>query len=371
MTARVNIGILGGGANSAVGHAHLSALRMDGRFQIRPSLFSHIESENIDSHKEYGVCWNAHASSATEWLERNIDNIDLVAILTPSTLHLDHIREVSQFGVSFVCEKPVACSCDELTALKALLASGKSYRSFFVHNYSGYPMFRELVLRVKNGDIGKLHHVRLVMPSDGFASESIVGRPQLWRQSDPQIPMIMLDLGTHLHHLSRMILGRSKASVMAWMNKMVNSFNVVDNVEIWEEREDGVSVSYWMSKAHLGIKNGLTVEVYGSLGSLAWHQMNPDILSQADLASNVTVVHRGSASKIATYRDRFKAGHPTGFVEAFANFYSDLADEFLGATLDGSTPKASWIRPMEEAMDGIEFLLAASESYSTRSWVSL
>ena len=32
---------------------------------------------------------------------------------------------------------------------------------------------------------------------------------------------------------------------------------------------------------------------------------------------------------MASVRDRFKAGHPTGFVDAFANFYSDLAEDFI------------------------------------------
>jgi predicted dehydrogenase len=365
----LRIGILGGGSNSAVGQAHMASLRMDRKFEIGPSFFSHLEDENRESHLKYGLSWSSHPRGIQTFLNDYAHRLDLVAILTPSTQHLDHIEKVIDSGLPFVCEKPVACSSDQLSALHLLLDRCHDSRNYFVHNYSGYPMFRELVLRVQDGQLGRIHHVRVKMPSDGFARERIIGRPQLWRQSDPEIPMIMLDLGTHMHHLVRMVLKWCPSSVMCRMHEMINSFGVVDNVEIWEQRDDGVAVSYWMSKAHLGIKNGLAIEVYGSEGSLTWEQMNPDVLSQADLDSTVATVDRGSARQLAIAHDRFKAGHPTGFVEAFANFYSDLADDFIGSQTGAMSDASGWIRPIGEAMDGIRFLATAVKASATGTWV--
>ena len=94
--------------------------------------------------------------------------------------------------------------------------------------------------------------------------------------------------------------------------------------------------------------------------------MEPDILLESDINSNVSIINRGAASKEATRRDRFKAGHPTGYIEAFANFYSDLAEDFLGQKGVGATNP--WIRPIEEALRGIDFLSAAARSHATGNW---
>ena len=369
MKRPVKIGIIGGGVNSAIGKSHISAIRMDGHYSIGPCIFSHLEETNRLSHSAYGIPWVHHAKSLGEWLDHNREKFDLVALLTPSTEHAYHIKEIVQRGISFITEKPVSCSLEEVQMIEALLLDAEGVKAWFVHNYSGYPMFREMVLRLKEEKIGPIHSVRIEMPSDGFARERLLGRPQIWRQADPPVPMIMLDLGTHMHHLVRMAIGTSKSQVFARMKQLVNGFDVIDNVEIWEERADGILVSYWMSKAHLGLKNGLKIEIYGHDGALIWCQNDPDHLIEVDINSNRTTVNRGAVSAEASGCDRFKAGHPVGFVEAFANFYSNLAYEIC-ANRD-KTISSNWIRPIEDAFDGIRFLEAAARSHNIGEWVEI
>ena len=86
-----------------------------------------------------------------------------------------------------------------------------------------------------------------------------------------------------------------------------------------------LSVSYWMSKGHLGIKNGLSIEVYGDNGSLKWELLDPDHLVQSDINSNQSKINRGSILRKLNQLDRFKPGHPTGFIEAFASAVSAFA----------------------------------------------
>lgn len=368
MSGRIQIGILGGGVNSAVGKAHIAAIRMSGRYDIGPCRFSHEESENQLSHDEFGVSWSQHDNDHIDWIARTKTALDLVLLLTPSPDHPRQIVDIVNQGVSVLTEKPIACSASELPMLAEALESRPEVSAHFVHNYSGYPLFRELALRAKAGAIGKIHNVRVEMPSDIFARESILGKPQIWRQSDPDIPMIMLDLGTHMYHLVHKVVGSSASRVRANLRKMVNSLNVVDNVEIWQERSDGILVNFWMSKAHLGIKNGLRIDVYGSDGTLSWHQMDPDHLIQADVNSNRTLVDRGAVSAAASKHDRFKAGHPTGFIDAFSNFYRDMAEELDSV---GTSEPDSWVSPIDEAFAGIRFLDAAVKAYKTDEWVSL
>ncbi|KAA5606044.1 Gfo/Idh/MocA family oxidoreductase [Roseospira marina] len=363
----LRVGIIGGGHNSAVGGAHVAAIRMDGAYRIGPCLFSHLEDENRLSHEHYGLPWEGHGESLETWLNRHAAEMDMVVVLTPSTDHVRHIQHIIGHGLSFLTEKPVACSLGDAAAVRDALNLGAPLHARFVHNYSGYPLFREMVLRLEDGDIGRIHHVRVHMPSDGFAREHITGKPQLWRQTDPEIPMLMLDLGTHMHHLVRMAVGPSPSRVRGRMHRMVNSLGVIDNVEIWEERADDIRVSYWMSKAHLGVKNGLGLEVYGRDGALIWHQMDPDHLIRVDTDSNRTIINRGAIRPEAARRDRFKAGHPTGFVEAFGAFYSDLAED-IAASAGGSGPGNRWIRPITDAFEGLAFLAAAARSHDTGAW---
>lgn len=363
----LRLGVVGGGLNSAVGPAHLAAIRMDGAYRLGPCMFSHLEEENHRSHDHYGLPWLGHAANLSEWLDRCCDSLDMVVLLTPSTDHARHIDEIARRGISLLTEKPVACTLSEVSQVDSALAAAQEVEARFVHNYSGYPMFRELVMRHAEGRIGPVHHVRVEMPSDGFARERFTGQPQTWRRNDPEVPMIMLDLGTHMHHLTRMVLGPSEARVHARMHQMVNSLGVIDNVQIWEERADGIQVDYWMSKAHLGVKNGLAIEVYGRDGALIWHQMDPDHLTEVDSNSNRMEVNRGVISGEARRHDRFKAGHPTGFVEALANFYSDLSVD-IRATKSGQLG-SRWIRPIEDAFDAIRFLDAAARSHHTEEWI--
>ena len=365
----LRIGVIGGGFDSAVGACHIAAIRMDGAYSIGPCIFSQFEENNRISHERYGLPWHGHPKSFGDWLDDNRESFDLVAILSPSTSHADHIKEVALRKISFITEKPVGCSLAEIKDIQSALTGVGEVQARFVHNYSGYPMFRELVHRLSKGRIGAVYHVRIAMPSDGFARENISGKPQKWRQTDSEVPMIMLDLGTHMYHLVRMAIGYSKSHVIARMHKMVNSFHVFDNIEIWEERTDGIRVSYWMSKAHLGVKNGLEIEVYGRNGAYIWRQMDPDHLIEIDTESNRTVINRASISSVAARRDRFKAGHPTGFVEAFANFYSDLAEDILLA--EEGVEGNPWICSIQEAFDGIMFLEAATRSHHLGKWVEV
>ena len=221
---------------------------------------------------------------------------------------------------------------------------------------------------VQKGKIGKITNLRIEMPSDGYARIDRIGPPQHWRQQETAIPMIFLDLGTHLYHLVRLLIGKSSGNVNSIGHVLSNKLNLLDNVEIWEERHDKINISYWFSKAHLGVKNGLKIAVYGSKGSLTWFQHDPDFIKFSDKDSNITIINRGNVSRQISKLNRFKAGHPTGFIEAFANFYSDLAEDFV--SFKKGKQQSRWISNITEAIDGIDFLNAAAESMKKRRWIS-
>lgn len=359
MKSPLNAAILGGGYNSAVGRAHLSALRMDGLFRIRDCRFSNSHDHNRLSHDMYGLEGFVHDLDFEAWLERIHKSVDLIIILTPSPDHASHISACIRKGLAFITEKPVVCSSGEVGQIRDLMQKSDVYCRY-IHNYSGYPMFRELCHRIQCGQIGKILHVSAHMPSDIFAREHRIGKPQPWRQTDPEIPMVLLDLATHLYHLVTMSVGESESRrLTVESHRPSNSFGVVDHVEILDSRLDGILVRYLISKVSLGHKNGLKLEFYGSRGSLSWDQMQPDIIMQSDDDSNIDIVNRGSTMLDLSAYERFKPGHPTGFIDAFANYYYDIYDDYNAFHQKGSSVR--WIHDLDKALNGILFLAKVAD----------
>jgi len=366
MKKPLKIAVLGGGYKSAVGRAHMSALRMDGLYQIMHCRFSRDKDANQHSHNLYGLPQFVHDEDTDSWLKRIATSIDLVLILTPSPSHIDHISGCIKFGIPFITEKPVVCSYEEAGHLKHLL-SGSGLYCRYIHNYSGYPMFRELCTRVARGHIGEVLHVSAYMPNDIFAREHKIGKPQQWRCRDPEIPMVLLDLGTHLYHLVTMAIGEGDSSrLQVATHKPSNSFGVVDHVEILDSRQDGKLIRYLISKVSLGHKNGLRLEFYGRKGSLSWDQMQPDIIWQSDDDSNIDIINRGSTILDISSYERFKPGHPTGFIDAFANYYFDIYDDYHAQYQ--SKESARWIHGLDKALNGIEYLSKVSKQIVSNNY---
>ena len=365
--AKIKLGIIGGGIDSAVGKAHVSAIRLSNEFDITACKFSKDLGLDKKSHNSYQIPWRSKPKDLQAFINEFKSELDMVLLLTPSTQHFGESSILIKSGMPFVTEKPVACSLDEVKKITKIINKYPNIYSRFIHNYSGFPLYRELVRRAKKGFIGNIRDVRVQMPSDGYARISVLGPPQNWRHTKTPIPMLSLDLGTHLCHLVSLLIGKSPGILNSRQRVLNNKLDLIDDIQIWNEREDGISVSYWMSKGHLGIKNGLSIEVYGDNGSLKWELLDPDHLVQSDINSNQLKINRGSILRKLNQLDRFKPGHPTGFIEAFANFYQDLSDDFHRFR-KGQTPNI-WISPITEALEGLEFLHAATKSHQSRKWV--
>ena len=62
--------------------------------------------------------------------------------------------------------------------------------------------------------------------------------------------------------------------------------------------------------------------------------MEPELLKLRNTTGVESAIHRGTVGCMVASQpryNRFKAGHPDGFIEAFANTYNDIATEFFEA----------------------------------------
>ena len=120
-----------------------------------------------------------------------------------------------------------------------------------------------------------------------------------------------------------------------------------------------------MKNSNVQKQNGLRVRVYGERGSAEWFQMQPEELLLADIYGNRKIIDRAENVKIANEirYNRFKAGHPAGFIEAFANYYFDLADDLIEFKSTGKVNNEFIFGP-ETAREGLKMLKAMANRVS-------
>lgn len=358
------LGFIGGGINSIAGYPHYIASQLDNRFEVVAGVFS----SDINKSKETSKKWGVNHYDNLDAMLKN-EQLDAISILTPTPLHYEHIKYLLQKQIPIICEKPLVDSYHDLLTLQKSL--GNNFLAV-TNNYSGYPMIRELKQQIKNGNLGEILSINLQMPQETFLRPpKNINYPQKWRLNDAEIPMISLDLGTHLHHLSNFLLEEEPVALLAEFHSF-STYNVIDDVKILLRYKKNKSGMMWFSKTALGHRNGLSVEVYGSKGSALWVQESPEQLNISYNDGLKTSLDRASNCLEANQPryNRMTPGHPSGFIEAFANTYSDIAD-LLDAYKQNDKSVNSSIYSLQNAANGLKMLFKATQSYKNNSWVDL
>lgn len=352
---KIKVGILGGSKYSAVGRAHINALQLDGKFEILGACFSKNLETNQESADFYGV---SKIFNSLEDLTTSLKGkLDFVIVLTPTSSHFEHVKYLLDEGLNVICEKSLSTSSKHARELFSIAKRNK-LRLYVTYNYIGYPIVKDIRNLITKNTLGKLMNARVIMPQQSFiklnADESF-NTPQKWRQEDYEIPTISLDLGVHVFSLiSYLGIEINKSSIRdVHENNFGKVKGVIDDVHCTFNIKNGGWCNIWYSKVALGEDNGLSVEVYFSEGSLKWCQIYPEDLKVSDKYGTSSVIKRGhkilESSRGERY-NRFKAGHPHGFIEAFGNLYMDIySDYFQGEN------SSELLRP-KEIIEGLEVL---------------
>lgn len=371
----IEVAFIGGGLNSAVGYVHFSACNIDNRFKVVAGAFSRHENTNKETADYWGIEPNRAYSSWQGLIENEKGKVDAFVVLTPTPDHLPILLELIEKRLPVICEKAMVSSVSDIEMLKKVYDPELNFLAV-TFNYSGYAMVRELRSRVQQGALGKIQKIHIEMPQEGFRRPpDIAGKaskPQAWRLKDGDVPTICLDLGVHLHHLSSFLLGEEPVALIANMSNHSEYDGLIDDVQLMLEYPNGVTGSMWMSKTAIGNRNGLKIRLFGDLGSATWFQLNPDELSLAYNDGRIEILDRaGQCDYAGAFRyNRMKPGHPTGFVEAFANLYSDIADEFQSFK-NGSRHSSEYVFGLEHAADGIALFDKAKKSHLQKCWVNI
>jgi predicted dehydrogenase len=211
------------------------------------------------------------------------------------------------------------------------------------YNYTGYPMVKQARHMVREGLLGEIRKV-IVQYNQGWLGTRLeeTGHKQAAWRTDPALAGpggAIGDIGSHAENLVSTITGLELAEVCADLGHFVRGRRLDDDANVLLRFSNGARGVLVVSQVATGSRNDLNIQVWGSRAGLAWRQERPDRLSYTPAGGSTQVMIQGSddlcpAARRAT---RLPAGHPEGFLEAFANIYRNVADT-IRARLEGREP---------------------------------
>ncbi len=369
---RLRLAVIGGGTGSFIGAMHRQSARRDDRYQIVTGIFSSDPAKSKKDASELGFESDRIYSSVKELYEKESsrkDGIDAVAIMTPNDSHFDYSMWALERGIDVICDKPMTNTLEEAEALhKKVQETGLVF--CLTHNYTGYPMVRQAKAMVEAGELGTIRLVQVEYVQGGKADENKVFPAGYWK-FDPARggpSLVMGDIGSHAHNLTRFITGLEVDEVSAEIGTIVPNRRVHDFGGAMLRFNNGARGSFWVTQAAAGVENCLRIRVSGTKGSLEWMQEIPQALTFKPLgAPSENRTPNGPGTLPLSARcTRLVAGHPEGFPDGFANIYSDAA-EAIAAHRAGkqADPLALYFPNSFDGLMGIRFVdsvVASSEA---------
>lgn len=368
------IGFIGGGINSAIGRTHFIASQMDGRFKVSAGAFSRNQEINQKTGEEFGVEDDRIYNDYRKMIECERGKLDVIAVLTPTDTHEVMVKECLEAGFPVICEKSLCTSYESALKVKEYVKETHGFLCV-TYNYTGYPMVRVLREKIQNGEFGKITNIIVEMPQEGYTRYTLEHKkpkPQDWRMVDYEIPTISLDLGTHLHNMIAFLTGEHPKEIVSRESSFGFFPQVIDDVLCMINYTGDIAAQMWFSKAALGNRNGLKIRVYGTGASAEWYQAEPETLKVHDKEGNIFILDRSndkSEGEQLRY-NRFKVGHPSGFIEAYANYYWDISDA-LTEYLEKGKEASHYLMNIDTSIEGLKLFEAAHGSAKKHQWVTL
>jgi predicted dehydrogenase len=367
---RLRLAVIGGGPGSFIGAMHRQAARLDDRYEVVTGILSSDPDRSKKAALELGMNPDRTYASVQEMLDKESarkDGIDVVAIMTPNDSHYEYSMSALEHGFDVICDKPMTNTLDEAEALhKKVQGSGLIF--CLTHNYTGYPMVRQAKAMVEDGQLGIIRLVQVEYVQGGKADEEKAMPDILPWKYDPARggpSLVMGDIGTHAHNLTRFITGLELDEVSAEIGNIVPGRLVHDFAGALLRFTNSARGVFWVTQAAAGVENCLRIRVSGTKGSLEWMQEFPQALTFKPLhapSQNRTPNGPGTLP-LSARSSRIVAGHPEGFHEGFANIYSDAA-EAISARRAGkeANPLALYFPNSLDGLLGVRFVNSVIES---------
>ena len=373
--------MVGGGPGSFIGAIHRIAAFMDGQIELVCGAFSSSPEKSkaagealfLDESRVYG--------SYQEMIEKESrlpaeERMDFVSIVTPNHVHFEPARLALEAGFHVVLDKPMTLTLQEALELQKIIE--KSGLLFcLTHTYIGYPMVKQARQMVQSGLFGKIRKVYVEYPQGWLSKplENTDNKQASWRTDPSQSGKAgcMGDIGTHAFNLAEYVSGLEVSQLCADLHTMVEGRQLDDDGAVLLRFSNGAAGTLMATQIAAGEENNVKVRVYGEKGGLMWQQEDANTLLVKWLDKPAEVLRAGTPylTSYATHNSRTPAGHPEGYLEAFANHYRNFA-LCLQARLQGEEPKAEWLDfpGVQDGVRGMAFIEnVVKSSESNQKWI--
>jgi predicted dehydrogenase len=353
------------------------AARLDDRFEFVAGVFSSDASRSTASAVEFRVSPDRSYPDYRTMAEREAarsDGIDAVAVVTPNHLHHGPVRAFLDAGIHVLCEKPMTTTLGQAEDIVAAVKKSECVFSL-AHTFSCYPMVRHARAMLSAGELGPIRVIQVEYPQEWLSTalEATGNKQAEWR-TDPQQSGpggCVGDIGTHAIHLAEFVTGLRCEALAAELATFVPGRRLDDNANMLLRFTTGARGSLWASQVAIGNENGLRLRVYGERASLEWLQEQPNQLRIARLGAPPYIISRGGsgAGREASMATRVPAGHPEGYIEAFAQLYLDFASLIESRQRGEATDPEHPLPTAEDGLRGVRFIeVAIASSQEDAAW---
>jgi predicted dehydrogenase len=364
---KLRMGMIGGGKDAFIGAVHRLAFNMDGQVELVAGALSinpeiavesgellFLEKERVFT--DYKVMLEKEAAMPSD------KRLDFITIVTPNFVHFEPAMMALDKGFNVVIEKPITFSLEQARQLKEKLES-TGLTLLLCHTYTGYPMVKQAKQLLGSGMFGKIRKIFVEYPQ-GWLSTFLEGTGQAqasWR-TDPKksgAAGSRGDIGTHAFNLAEYVTGLKVTSLCADLNIVVEGRKLDDDGAAFLKFNNGATGVLMATQVAAGEENNVKIRVYGEKGGIEWKQEDANTLLVKWL-DKPTEIHRagtGYVSSFASHNSRTPAGHPEGYLEAFANLYRNFVLT-LKAKMNGEQPKPEWLDfpGVDDGIRGMAFI---------------
>ncbi|WP_159726509.1 Gfo/Idh/MocA family protein [Sphingobacterium sp. 18053] len=378
---KLKMGMVGGGKNAFIGAVHRMAAGIDGQIELCCGALSADPLVARESAALLGLpkerSYGSYQEMIVEESKRSADDrMNFVSIVTPNFAHFEPAMMALEHGFHVVLEKPMTLTTEQAELLQQKVAE-TGLILCVTYTYSAYPMVKQARHLVKEGQLGSIRKIMVEYPQ-GWLSKMIENCLSLafWR-TDPEKSGksgCMGDIGTHAAHLAEYISGLKITKMCADLQTFVTGRKLEDDGNILLGFENGATGVLSASQVAAGEENALKIRVYGELGGLEWNQQDANtlIFKQLDAPTQLFRAGQQYLSPIAKHNIRLPAGHPEGYIEAFANIYRNFAAT-LSASMQGIDPREedTDFPTVADGLRGMKFLeTVIASGKSAQKWTN-
>jgi predicted dehydrogenase len=368
---KLRLGMVGGGRGAFIGAVHRMSARLDDKWDlVAGALSANVENAKasaadigIEPDRAYAN-WEDMAKAEG----KRKDGIDAVSIVTPNHLHFDPAKAFLDNGIHVICDKPMTLDLDEAKEL-AKIAKKSGLLFVLTQNNTGYPLVRQARKMVADGTLGTIRVIRVSYVQDWLTNAiDAEGQKQAAWRTDPKQSGAggsIGDIGVHAFNLASFISGLELEEVCADLQSYVPGRRLDDNANVLLRYKGGATGTLWSSQVAPGNYNRLSIGVYGTKGGIEWVGEDNDNLFYTPFGEPTRCITRGGPGTldVATRATRMPPRHPEGYIEGFANLYSNAA-EVIWSMKEKRKPDsfATDLPTVEDGVRGLAFIEACVNS---------